>query len=60
MSCGEHGPEVRACRLTDGGRNEEAALVYAAVAQRDTDHHFEALAFASATKEDAEKLRADV
>jgi hypothetical protein len=51
---------VRACRLTDGGRNEEAALVYAAVAQRDTDHHFEALAFASATKEDAEKLRADV
>lgn len=38
--------------------HEQAARVYAAVAQVDTDHHFEALTFASAAKEDAEKFRA--
>lgn len=38
--------------------HDEAARLYAAVAKIDTDHHFEALTFASAAKEDAEKFRA--
>jgi RNA-splicing ligase RtcB len=38
--------------------HEEAARVYAVVAQIDTDHHFEALTFAAAAQEDAEKFRA--
>lgn len=39
--------------------HEKAASLYATVAETDADHHFEALAFASIAREDAEKVRAD-
>lgn len=36
----------------------EAARVYSTVADVDTDHHYEALTFAAAAQEDAEKFNA--
>jgi hypothetical protein len=35
---------------------DEAARIYATVAEIDTDHHHEALHYASVSREDAEKL----
>ncbi len=39
--------------------HQKAASLYAKVAETDSDHHFEALAFASIAREDAEKVRAE-
>ena len=36
--------------------HEHAAQVYYAVADRDSDHHFEALALASLARDDAERV----
>ncbi len=48
-------PDVTASAVRWRGFHERAAQVYRSVAELDSDHHFEALAWASIEKEDAEK-----